>query len=372
MKLAALLLFVLIAQILAHGPITFSGNVSVNAAGVTMAEYKYRATSVWTIPISLPPFGSFTLAAYASAEVSASGTNTSGQVSGDLIVGAIKFYSGIVPVSFMGYINAQINANRNVDSVSNSDVTSFNYTAAAGFILTAYAKIEERGPAGAVVRSIELKNLVWDVAAGNSSGGLHYIKLHASNNINPLTPNLHNLLKTGESIGMTFLISEVLGEVTFESVTTAVTPKSLESIIDINGWTYVTTANHLVLVCGVATGAAAGSSAGMVTVSSGSGANQVYAHFDGHVDVSGTKKSVTVTATKTSNFGLITDDADIQATASSVYKGQFNLQVVEIAFPAGADKITYDPTIGSGTPLASSAQTTLLFALFLAIIVLLI
>jgi len=89
---------------------------------------------------------------------------------------------------------------------------------------------------------------------------------------------------------MTFLVSEVLGVVKFGSIETSVTPKTLESVLEINGWSYSNTQNHLVFVCGVLTGSATGESSGLVTFASGSGENQVYAHFSGSVDVSGTKK----------------------------------------------------------------------------------
>jgi len=361
------LLFCLVALSFAVTTVTFSGNVTESETGVKHAEFKYRTTSVWTLPIDLGILGSYTLAAYVSAEVSATGTNTSGQINGDLIVGAIKFFSGKVPVSYIGYVAAQFNAVRTIDAVANTDVTTFNYTAAGGFVLTTYNKLIERNPSGANVREIALRNLKWNVANGSSVDGyLHYITLTASN------PFLQTLLKAGESVSMTFLISEVLGEVTFGSVTTVVTPKSLESILEVNGWNYLSASNNLVFVCGVATGAAVGASTGIVTLSSGSGNNQVYAHFDGRVDVSGSRKSAKVTATKTTDFTLITDDVDIQASYDAVYHGAFNMAVVEVAFPAGAAKITYDPAIGSGTPIVNSAQTNFLFALLLAVIVLLI
>jgi len=281
----------------------------------------------------------------------------------------LSFTGQKTPASFIGYVAAQLNVYSTVNQLTNMNFTSYNLTAAGGFVLTSYNRIEERNPSGAVVRYVLLRNLRWSVTAGNSTGGyLHYITMTGAN---PLI-NLPNTLNQGESIAMTFIIAEVLGEVSFGSVKTIVHPKALESVLEINDWNYVNNANHLVFVCGVATGAAIGASAGTVTVSSGSGNNQVYAHFDGNVDISGSKRSAKVTAVKTADFNLVTDDVDIRASADAVYHGQFNLQVVEIAFPPGATKITYDPQIGSGTPIVDSAQTNILFVLLLAIIVLLI
>jgi len=331
-----------------------------------LAEFKYRATSVWALPI----LGSV-LGGYASYEVIASGTNTSGSISGDLIVGAIRFIPTRVPCSYLSYLNANVTASKQLGSVANTDVTKIDYKGSAGFILTSYIRIDERTPSGQTVRSVKLRDLVWTVAAGSSNGGLHYLTVDAD--VTNFFTKLH--LKSGEVLSFTFVISEVLGEVTFGSVTVPVTPKALESIVEINGWNYQSIANNLVLVTGVATGSAAGSSTGTVTLASGSGDNQVYADFSKTVDVSGSLKSVDVKTTIVTDFNLVTDDVDIVASASSVYNGSYTLANVEVAFPAGKAKITYDPTIGSGTPITNyknGANTVLIFSLLLSLVVLLI
>jgi len=371
MKIISLIFVLcLISQCFGLTSISFSGNVSTTG-GVTTGEYDFRETIVWLIPIDIG-IASYTLAGYASAEVTATGSESNGtgslQVNGDLIIGAVKFYTGTVPVSYLGYIDAQFNANKQVDALSGTDVTSYNYSAAGGFILTAYQRIEELDPSGNVVRTLTLKDLVWDVTGGNSTDGyLHYVTLNAQN------PLFQTLLKSGESVTMTFLVSEILGQVSVAGVTVDVTPKTLESVIQINGWSYTSSSNNLAFVAGVGTGSSAGDSTGSVTVASGSGNNQVYANFAHQAMVSGTWKDATVTATSTSDFSLVTDDASIQAQASSVYKGSYNLQVVTISFPAGAESIVYDPTQGSGTPLPgsnNSANTLFFVVLLLAIVIL--
>jgi len=289
----AILFFCLLALTFATTSVSFSGNVT-NVNGVDLGEFKYRATTVWAIPITFPLLGSFTVAGYASLGLSGSGTNQTGTITGDLIIGAIKFVTNTVPVSFMSYLDASVTASKSINSVSGMDVTSFNYQGSSGYILTSYVRIEERDPSANVVRTVALRDLVWTVATGNSTSGsttgarLYYITLDASNVI------FKNTIQSGESVTFTFLISEALGEVTFGSVTVPVTPKTLESIVEISNWKYVSPSNNLVLVSGVATGSATGSSAGTVTFASGSGDDQVYADFSKHVDVSGTLFSASV------------------------------------------------------------------------------
>jgi len=359
----------LLSQCFAITSISFSsGNVTAN--GVTQGEFDFRETIVWDLPFD---FGlvSYTLAGYASLGISGNGSgngvNGSAQINGDLIIGAIKFFSGVVPVSFLGYIDAQLNVNK-AGSLSGTDVTTFNYTAASGFILTTYRTLTEQDPSGNVVRTVTLKDLVWSVTGGNSTDGyLHYITL---NGVNPILGT--QSLKSGESVSMTFLISEILGQVTIGANVINVTPKTLESVIQINSWAYQSAANNLVFTCGVGTGSATGDSAGSVTLASGSGSSQVYANFDHHVDVSGSLIAATVTKTSTTDFTLVTDDASIQAQAASVYNGKYNLAVVTIAFPAGAESITYDPSQGTGMPIPYNGASTLLAVLLLSIIVMLI
>jgi len=365
MNYFALFFLILIAQSLALTSVSFSGNVS---EAEKTAEFRYRHTTVNVFPVNYGIVGG-TIGVYTSAEVGVSATNTSGQISGDLIVGAIRFFTNTVPVSYLGYVSAQVRAEKQISGIANNTdpAVSFNYTVAAGFILTSYSRIEERNPSGTVVRTLLLKELNFQVSGGNSNGGLHYVTVTASNSIANIFA-----LRAGEVVSFTFLVSEVLGEVTFGSVKAKLSPKALESVLEVSGWKYVSTSNHLVLVCGVATGAAVGAAAGKVTMASGTGTNQVYAHFAGVADVSGTKKSVSVKVIKGVSLSDVSDDGQIQAQVNAAYAGQLNLAIVEINLPAGADKITYDPSIGAGTPIVDSAQTNFLFALLLAIVVLLI
>jgi len=293
MKTIALIfiLSILTQQALSFSSISFSGNVTKDeTSGVKTGEFDFRATNVWLLPINLG-FAAFTLGCYSSLSVNAKGSNGTGQVNANLIVGAIKFFSGQLPLSYMGYLNAQLTATRTVVPGS-TDVTKVDLAGSGGFILTSYNAIEERTQSGAVVRTVKLKELVWSATAGNSTnvngGMLHYVTLTAQN---PSIGILEKkILQSSENVAMTFLVSEVLGVVKFGSIETSVTPKTLESVLEINGWSYSNTQNHLVFVCGVLTGSATGESSGLVTFASGSGENQVYAHFSGSVDVSGTKK----------------------------------------------------------------------------------
>jgi hypothetical protein len=354
----------LVAQSFALTTIAFSGNVSEDEFGIKRADFKYRATAVWAVP----GLG-FVVSAFASAEITASatGTNTSGNatISGDFVLGAVKFVTNTLPCVYLGYLGATVNANRKIDTVAQTDVTNFNYAAAGGFVLTSFIRLEEREPSGTATRTINLRELVWLATAGNSSNGLHYITISAIPDI------VH--LAFAEKLSFTFLVSEVIGVVNIGSVQKViVAPKQVESIIEIDGWKYKSTANHLTLVCGVAVGAAAGEHSKMVTFSSGSGKNEVFVNFAGKADIDGSLKGVVVKKSVAASLSIVTDDISIQASAQTVYGGAFGIGLVEVDFTAGANHIIYDPTTGSGQPIIDSAVSNFLFVLLLAVVVLLI
>jgi len=377
MKAVALffILCIIAQQATALVDVSFSGNVSTDdKTGIKTGELDFRATNVWLVPVNLG-IVSYTLAAYASVGVTATVTNTSGVINGNLIVGAIKFYSGQLPLSYMGYFNASVSATRNVVGTGTNTI-SYNYAGSAGFVLTSYVKLEERTPTGAVVRTILMQDLVWSVTAGNTTtqngGLLHYVTLSGNN------PSIFGftktILKSGEEVAMTFLVSEVIGKVKVGTVETYVCPKVLESVLEVNGWQYESVSNKVVFTCGVLTGSASGESAGKVTFASGTGENQVYAHFSGYVNVGGKNKKATVVASKTSDISAVINDTTIQASATTTYQGNLAASFVEISFPAGATSILYDPSIGSGQPLIyeDSAITASFCAILLFIVVLLI
>jgi hypothetical protein len=358
-----LLAFICVSQ--AAVTIQFSKNITVTDSVKT--EFAYRKTQVWSF--SLPNI--VTAAVYASAGLSGvTSTSTNqfnGQFVGDLIVGAIRFVVGKVPATFFGYIGAS--ASVAVTNTGGDITSSFNYSAAGAFLALSYLRIEERS-GGSEVRTCYLKNLGWAVSNVTSQNGLHFVTLTASEGIFDFPPRTD--LYAGEKLSMTFIVSEVMGEVQIGAVSAKVTPKKLESIIEIQDWQYKSQGNHLVLISGVGTGAAAGAISASGAVSSGSGATQTYAYFSSDVDVGGTKKKayVTKSAVASTQAQIVIDDTSVTASLNAAYKGAASFHIVEVAFPAGANHIIYDPGAGAGS-FVDGAASFVVFFLLLAICVLL-
>jgi len=361
MKLIALF-FVLCLISKSFAALDFSGNVSSTAtSSAASGEFNYRRTAVWLVPVDLG-IVSFTLAGYASLAVAATGsasttngtnvtsTNVTGSVNGDLIVGAVLFATGIMPVSFMGHFSASYNQVTSLSSVSGLNIANYDYSAAAGFVLTSYLRLEERNPSGGSVRNITFSSLVWAVTNGNNSKNLHYVTVTASNP-EVLGITVSKIIKDGESVSFTFLVSEVLGQVTFGASNVYLSPKTLESVIQVSNYQYASSSNYLVLVSGACTGSSSGSSAGAVTVASGTGDNQVFVNYAGTFDANGKLKSATVNSFVVADISTVCDTTQVKTQISAAYNATFSCKRFEIAFSAGEETITYDPAMGAGSPL---------------------
>jgi len=306
-------------------------------------EFHYRSTGVFLTNYSLGTLDLGVIGGFYSAKVDASSTPNSVSASGDLICGLIKFLPFSIPGTFMAYVKASASAT--ALNTSAGAVVNYDYSAAGGFILTGYVRLEESDPTGKVVRTIKLKELVWKPQSG-SNNGLHYLQLTGSNGF---------VLSAQESISFTFLVSEKLGVVDFGAVETYVTPKTLESVIEISNYVYQDKLNKLTLVTGVLTGGASKKYDVIATLSSGDGDSKVYATFSKDVDLSGRPGKVVVTASAGATFAAFSDDAAIEAVAKAVYKAGIEAKMVTIQFPAGEPNIVYDPTIGAGDPLGSNS-----------------
>jgi len=135
-------------------------------------------------------FGVGLAGVYYSASLDAMKTGQgSGTVSGDIIIGAVKFIAGQIPVTLLGYVAATANVSFTPGAVANA-----SFATAGGFILHAALKIEERNSAGTAVRSINLKACTWKVGGSNdTTGHLRFMTITTLYCLNQLSGNLLTL-----------------------------------------------------------------------------------------------------------------------------------------------------------------------------------
>jgi hypothetical protein len=333
MKIVSLFIGLLLINLVASATFTLSANKTVKNSD----SFSYRAATIFTYDLAAD-LG--TVGAFVSASVDAQGSGGTGSVNANVIVGAVRFVTSKNPVSYLGFAHGMVVA------ATQAGVTNFNYSATAGFILNSALRLDERDASGATIRSINFKGLQWDVTKGqDASETLYYLTVKGKNFLG--IPSL--VLKDGESVEFSFFISKTLGVVKFQSVEAVVTPKSLESVISITGWKYVSQDNHLVLVFGSVAGGLGVSGSGSASViSAGTGDNQVYISYSNEADIAGTKHAVVVTHKDEADFKVVVDDAEIQIAVQRAVVAGLAAKITEVAFPAGSNQIIYDPAVGSG------------------------
>jgi len=208
-----------------------------------------------------------------------------------------------------------------------------------------FYSLTEINSAGTVVNTVLLQSLTWKVGSPqviDASRGLSSLSMTAS-------------LGSSGTITITYAVSAVVGVINPGNV--VVTPTSIESFVEIQGYSYATSTNYLnltVYVAYISESAALSGTATTLTTSS-TGPDQIYVNFQGTATVNGNSQGVTVS-------GL----ADVVETSTlpGYFSGQLashgslsaSARQVQISFPAGASDITYDPSTGFGAPPGSGSS----------------
>jgi len=358
MNRIALSLFVLglvVASSLAQtisGSMAFKANVNVTLDSSAQAQFAFRSAVAADLGQGMA-FGSFA--------VSGSGSQNGGSVQADAIFGAGYAILGF-PATWLAYYNTNRSLNFNSLSFLTGPLDRTN----AGYILTAYTRLIERDPSGnqvaALAMSSALGNLLnintftWNKIEGSTTGDVKFVTIRGTDS-----------RRAGFSVLITFAVSSKVGILDYGN--TPINPRTLETIIEINGWPYASPSNTLSLE--VVAGSGGGSTTATGRLFSSVASSKVYLRVASGVSVDGRDGAVSTSAWADASF-----DADLpslgllKAQAESAIAGAINLKKTEIKFPAGAAKIIYDPTLGQGEPMNSAVGNVVSFVaiVFAAII----
>jgi len=243
MKSSFLLLFV---SIVASQVITYKGNVTLS----NQSQFNFRATN----------FADWNLLIYSGAYYSSvSLTINPNTASFDGLYGAIYTGVGLVPTAYLTFFDVASHF-----QVSGGNYANANTTASLGFIGVTYISLDEVSPTGTVAQSIGLNSLLYLLQPDSSTGtgGLRYVNFKGTKN---------NLAVT-----FTFVVSDVVGVLNVVG-TGIITPKSLETMITIANFPYISTANSVRLNMAVGTVSANVVAQSTVThLTSGTGTNGVF------------------------------------------------------------------------------------------------
>jgi len=243
-----------------------------------------------------------------------------------------------------------------------TNAASANATGSDGFIGKAYVALQEVAPNGTIVQVVRLNGLSWSVGTKNvGQGGLRYWSIVGVQPFNA-NPNF--------KVTVTHVLSDVVGVLNVGG-TPILTPKSIETILEILNFPYVSTQNQVKLIIGVGTAAATLSVQGTAThFVSGTGTGTAYFSASNVAQIGGAVTPVSVTSTVTGvSAANFTNDA-LAGQVVAKYGAAAEFRIVTVLFPAGATDIIYDPSIGAGSPpplpgnSGSFAAPSFFFALF--------
>jgi len=307
----------------AFGGISFNSNKNIT---VSTNDLMFRETQTEMVDV-----GGFDALYISSLSVTA--TNTS--KTSDGLFGAAYATFGLPPTAYLAFYHSSSMWGTNPNGAMTADVS-----ASDGFIGKSFLLLEEVDTNGTTVRTIPFDQLAWNAGDNKAGkGGLSYITVTAN-------------LRGGLVINVTFVVSDVSGilNVTGQPI---VTPKSLESIVTISNYTYKAAGNSLKLTIGVGSGEANFQETG--TFTSGSGTNQTYFSLQVVADIDGVTKTVNISGFVKGNSNNM--NGNIAAQVNAKYGRAASFQLVSVSFPAGANTITYDPVIGSGSMYTDNGAT---------------
>jgi len=269
---------------------------------------------------------------------------------GDYMWGSIYAGLGVMPVSWFGYFNANVDVNRNISNPGGVNWATFNVSLTSSFMASTFISIVERDATGADVLEIPLGSLGWNFNTSesdlitNKTAGLYGFVFDGS-----------RIIQGWPTVQLQYIITEVGGELSLLNGV-FVFPRAIESLILIDDWRYQNTANSLVLK--VAVGTVQGSWVADGQITGGSGDGKVYFLFSKDVSVNGTMQPAKIGAIVTVDATVAFSNPNVAAQLNTKYQKEASCQVIEVILPAGANKIIYDPTMGSGEFPYGSPPTT--------------
>lgn len=319
MRTISILVVLALACVCSADFINFKGNVSLTG---DKDSWNFRQTSMsaWDYD---PLDGDG--AKFSSISIG----RTEHSIEGDTVWGEAAVQTTYPPIAWLAYASWGLY----------NDSNDWNVGGASGYVASAYVALEETAPNGTVVRTQSLKEgflssgLQWDTTNKGVNNELKYITLTGGIQNQPW------------SVALTFIVSDVVGVI--DKADAVVTPKSLESIVEIKDWNYKDSANTLTLVVAAATGEV--SVKGSALVSGGDADDdQVYFALAKKAVVGGKKEDVHISHYADADFDATFANPNFKFQIQGVYGSKSSCKLVRVTFPAGASDILYDPTIGAG------------------------
>jgi len=250
---------------------------------------------------------------------------------------------GISPSAYLAYYDIFANWN------SSANFASADVSGAGGFIGNAILSLDEIDSGSNVVQTIYLKDLPWTTTdTSYGTGGLLFATFQGKQVLNP-----------NFEVDITFILSDVVGVLNLAGKP-VITPRVLESVIEIINFPYKSTSNRVRLNIGVGSAAgdiqASGTGTG-TTLVSGSGDGTVYITLNGQAQINGDTQDITISGFVDATGIEALNNTNLVEQVNVKYGASASFKINSVIFPAGATHIQYDPSMGTGTPPQSSGMS---------------
>jgi len=256
----------------------------------------------------------------------------------DVVSGSAYVGQGIFPTAVISFFDAMSTWN---GATNNGNPFNFNAQDADTIVGKGFISLDEVNSNNVTVQTISLNSLTWTILSTQpqtNGKGLQWVTFQGVTN---KFPNFN--------VQFTVVFSQVLGLLNVVG-NPVITPKTLETILNITNFPYKSTADSVRLNMVIGMGMASLSIQGTANFTSGSGNSGSFVHFSNQVQTDGNTKTATITVMEQANgqMGSTLIDAQIVAKFSTSHSIMF----VSATFPAGAVNIVYDPqaTVGADPP----------------------
>jgi len=319
----------------AFAQITVNYKANTNVTLVNGNDYKYRSST--SFDISVPGLYSGFFASSTSLDVNPNSLTIDG------VYGSAYAGLQIPPSSYLAFYTGAATWQ------ATADYRAANVSGSNGFVGSVFISLDEVTTAGNVVQTIQLKDLVWvEGTKSVGQGGLRYVSFKGT-----------VLLNANFAVTATYVVSNVVGVLDVVGVP-VITPKSMESIIEITNFPYMSTANSIRLNVVVGMVATQVQAQGTVThLVAGAGPGTSYFSVNRMVQVNGQATTVDVKVNSTGQTSATFGNSNLAGQVTARYGAAALFQLVSVSFPAGATDVVFDPSIGTGAspPAVGSAAT---------------
>jgi len=324
-----------------------SFNAKANVSVSDTEKFKFRRTALLSWDL-----GGLTGGLWASSlAVDGSGQDLSVDVLHGIAYTALLTH----PTVYLGYFHAA------ADWSKTGNYATANVEKAAGFIGSVYLSLQEK-VGDDVKQTIPLNQLVWDMGT-LTQGDLSYATWTGKKGgVSPGT----------FKVDLTLVKSAILGVLDDSIGGAAVTPRNLESIVQITDFPYMdASGGRVVLNIAIASGSMTANVDVDRQLKSGDGDDAVYFYANNKVIVDGEAKEGTVTAFVDGDVDKSFENENFKAQLKGKFQGSASVKLVSIECPkTGSKNIIFDPTLGQG-PYAAGSRLSVAFVLLAAVLALL-